>query len=291
MIPLSLDKLKGNKVVCLTLDVERDYGDLLGESSYEGLSHIHSLVSFLKERDVPLTCFVQGSIFDTHPSELEKFMTLNIEFELHSYSHPKPKESRIESEIEKGGKAYINFMGKAPLGYRSPLGVISEADYQLLIFHNFKFDSSVFPSIRPGVYNNLGKPTMPYLPCNHKIVEFPFAVLSKIIRVPVCLSYVNLLGWPYWHLLKTFELPDLIIFNFHLHDLFKLNSSNKLPLQDFSPVYKFVFQKIYLQRETKGLELLGKVISLLRNKGYTFATLVDVYNMISEENSLWQHDD
>ena len=213
-------------------------------------------------------------------------MALNVEFELHSYSHPKPKESHIESEIKKGKEAYINFMGKPPLGYRSPLGAISETDYQLLTSHNFKFDSSIFPSLRPGVYNNLRKPTVPYLPGNHKIVEFPLAVCSRIIRIPMSLSYINLLGWPYWHILKTFELPDLIILGFHLHDLFRLDSSSKLSLRSFSPVYKSIFRKIYLQQAGEGLKLFGNLISLLRNRGYTFATLADVYNVIAEENGL-----
>lgn len=286
MMPLSLDKLKRNKIVCLTLDVERDYGDLIDEPSYEGLSYIDTLVDFLKERDLPLTCFVQGSIFQTHPAELKKFMTLNVEFELHSYSHPKPKDSQIESEIEKGKRAYESFMGKAALGYRAPLGVISQMDYQLLESHNFKFDSSIFPSLRPGAYNNLGKPTMPYLPTNHKIVEFPFSVVSSIIRIPIALSYINLFGRPYWCILKTLELPDLVIFNFHLHDLFRLDSSDKLRLKSYSPIYKFIFQRIYLQQATGGLELLSSFISLLLSKNYTFATMIDVYDIIAEENGL-----
>ena len=67
---LGLNNFKYKKIACLTLDVEQDYGDLLDEPNYEGLKYIPKLVRFLKERNIPLTCFVKGSLFETHPNEV-----------------------------------------------------------------------------------------------------------------------------------------------------------------------------------------------------------------------------
>ena len=158
---IDLHNLK-EKVACLTLDVEQDYGDLLDEPSYEGLGYISDLVDFFKERNIPLTCFIQGSLFETHPAEIKKLFALDAEFELHTYSHPCPEEANTKFEVERGEEAYQNFFGKKPVGYRSPLGVIKEGDYTILASHGFGFDSSIFPSIRPNTFNNLRLPIKPY---------------------------------------------------------------------------------------------------------------------------------
>ncbi|MFQ5924912.1 MAG: polysaccharide deacetylase family protein, partial [Dehalococcoidia bacterium] len=87
------------KIVCLTLDVEQDYGDLLDKPTHEGLEHIAEFVSFLSERNIPLTCFVQGSLLETHPDKIKQLAALDVEFQLHSYSHPGPRESNAKFEI------------------------------------------------------------------------------------------------------------------------------------------------------------------------------------------------
>lgn len=280
---LDLHNLKNEKVVCLTLDVEQDHADLLDEPSYDGFEHIPNLVSFFKERDIPLTCFVQGSLLETHPAQIEQLYTLDVEFELHSYSHPGPQEMNTEFEIEKGKEAYRRFFSEDPLGYRAPLGVINGSDYEILASNGFRFDSSIYPSIRPGTFNNLTKPTKPYILNNSQIVEFPIAVLSDIIRVPVSLSYIKLLGKPYLRLLKTFNLPSLIIFDFHLHDLFQLNSSNKIPLKKFPFIYQKIFKRIYHQGSINGLYVVNELIMMLKKRGYTFSKLIDIYDLILKQ--------
>jgi len=278
---VNLHNFKEKKVACLTLDVERDYGNLLDKPSYEALLHIGALVDFLRNRDIPLTCFVQGSIFETHPSELEKFTALDIEFELHSYSHSSPREIDMELEVRKGKEAYKRFLAKDPIGYRSPRGVIDKKDYKILASHGFRFDSSIFPSLRPGVFNNLRKPTEPYVLNNHQMIEFPFSVFSKVIRIPIALSYIKLLGGPYLYFLKTFNLPKLIVFDFHLHDVFPLNSSNEIHLKKLSPIYRKTLKRIY-QDKKHGLAILDQFTAMLQRKGYTFSKLVDVYEAISK---------
>ncbi len=279
---LDLHNLKSEKMVCLTLDLEQDYGDLLGEPSYEGLEYIPELRSFFKEKGIPLTCFVQGSLFETHPTYIETLSTLDVEFELHSYSHPGPEEMDTKLEIEKGKQAYRRFFGKDPMGYRAPLGVLNEKNYEILAANGFKFDSSIFPSLRPGTFNNLRKPTKPYLLNNLKLVEFPLTVFTPIIRVPIALSYIKLFGRPYLYLLKTFNLPNFIIFAFHLHDLFELDSASKIHLIAFSPLYRLIFSKIYQKQRSDGLIILDEFITILHQRGYMFSRLGSIYESIIE---------
>ena len=274
--------LKGKKVACLTLDVEQDYGELLSEPSHEGLQHIPDLVAFFKEKDTPLTCFVQGSLLETHPSQVEQLSTLDVEFELHSYSHPAPRESNSEHEIKRGKEAYSKFFAKDPIGYRAPLGVINEKDYHTLARYGFKYDSSIFPSIRPGAFNNLSKPTKPYFLNHPRIFEFPLAVFSDIFRIPMSLSYIKLMGPFYLYLLKTFRLSNLIIFGFHIHDLFELSSSSKIPLEKSSTLYRLVFSRVYHKRKANGLAILDRLITILRQKGYNFYRLSEIYQAASQ---------
>ena len=289
---IDLANFRNNKVVCLTLDVEQDYGELLDEPSYEGLQHIPELVEFFKERNISLTCFVQGSLFETHPARIKQLSALDVEFELHSYSHPEPKEANVEFEVERGKEAYRRFVDKDPVGYRSPLGVINGEDYAILASNGFRFDCSIFPSVMPGVFNNLRKPTKPYLLNNSKMIELPFTVLSNAIRIPIALSYIKLFGKPYFYLLKTFHLPNLIIFNFHLHDLFELSSSNKIALRKFSPIYRLVYNRIYRKQKNNGFAILDELITTFQRKGYMFSKLLDIYQSIIrvEGNNLFRQD-
>ena len=278
---VNISKLRSKKVVCLTLDLEQDFGARLDEPSYEGLKHIPSFVDSMKKRNISLTCFVQGSILDTHPAEVEQLSVLDVEFELHSYSHPAPQEINTKFEVESGKHAYINFFQKEPLGYRSPLGVIHQSDYNILAANGFKFDSSVFPSLRLGTFNNLRMPTSPYVLDETNIVEFPFAVFSRVVRVPIALSYIKLLGRSYLNLLKIARCPNLIVFDFHLHDLFTLGTSRNIPLKNLSFLERKIFQKIY-QEGIDGLRILDELISVFLKKGFVFLKLEDVYRRICE---------
>ena len=264
----------------MTLDVEQDYGDLLVEASYEGLQYIAELVNLFKERNIPLTCFVQGSLFESHPALVEQLSILDVEFELHSYSHPSPKENNTKFEIERGKEAYVDFFRKQPIGYRAPLGFINGEDYETLASNGFKFDSSIFPSVRPGVFNNLNRPTGPYVFNDSGIVEFPLTVFSKVIRTPISLSYVRLLGKPYFYLLQSSNLPDLIIFSFHLHDLRTLSSSSNIPFEKFPLLYRAIFRRIYAGRNDNGMRLLENLVALFSARGYRFLKLIDIYNFV-----------
>ena len=278
---LNLASLK-QRVACLTLDVEQDFGDLLDEPAYEGLDYIPNLVEWLEDKDIPLTCFVQGSILETHAAQIEPLFRLDAEFELHSYSHPGPREINSHAEIERGRQAYREFFRKDPIGYRTPLGAINGKDYQVLASNGFKFDSSVFPSLRPDVFSNMRKPTKPYFLNEAQIVEFPITVFSNIIRIPVALSYIKLFGKPYLDLLRLVHCPNLIIFDFHLHDLFRLSSSSKIRSKRLPFIYRKIYRRIYQEEKTSGMRILDEFIAALQKKAYSFLKLVDLYDAIGK---------
>jgi len=280
--PVNLGQIEHKKTACLTLDVEHDYGTLLTIPAYDGLNNIPLLVDFLKEKDLPLTCYIQGSLFETHRKDINYFSRLEVEFELHSYSHPSPNRMNFEWEIERSKEAYHAFFGKEPLGYRSPDGYINGNNYYETLFRNgFKYDSSVFPSFRPNRFNNLNHPVNPYYVYNNQIIEFPFSVLSPHIRVPISLSYLKLLGIPFLKLLEIFPLPNLIIFDFHLHDLSSLSTFDEICLQNRLPAYqKALYKRIYMSKGDQGFPILTRFIETLQKSGYNFLKVEDVFRGI-----------
>ncbi|MBI4333586.1 MAG: polysaccharide deacetylase family protein [Chloroflexi bacterium] len=276
-----LTGLTGPRRACVTLDIEQDYGDLLAEPSYEGLGHLGDLAKFLGEQRIPVTCFIQGSLLETHPAQIRKLSSLDVDFELHSYSHPHPSRSKTRFEIEKGREIYRNFFGKDPSGYRAPLAVITAEGYEALASNNFKFDSSVSPSVRPGTFSNFRTPAAPYYLPDYKLVEFPFSVVSPL-RIPLGISYIKLLGKIYLSFLKHAALPGLVIVAAHLHDLFPLKAAAKIDCRPFSPLYRYVFNRIYKDPTRDGLSLLATVIGILKRKDYAFTRLDRVYEGIRE---------
>ncbi len=278
---IEISRILKTRVACITLDIEQDFGDLLNEPRYEGLDHIGELVAFLKQRNIPVTCFVQASLLETHPTRIEALSGIDAELELHSYSHPHPGKGNQKYQIEKGRETFRNYFGRDPSGYRAPLGVITEPDYEVLAANCFKFDSSIFPSIRPGTFNNLGKPIKPYFVAGHRLVEFPLAVLSNRLRIPLSLSYMKLFGRGFPCLLKAFNLPHLVIFNAHLHDLFALRSADEIDYRQASPTDRFIFDRVYRKSSAgSGMAILEQFIRLLGDKGYHFARLDSVYQSI-----------
>jgi len=278
---VDVNTLTNNKIICLTLDLEQDFGDLLDQPTFNGLEHVSKLVGYLKERNIPITVFIQGSILDSYPKVIDNFSNLDVEFELHSYSHIKYGKTDPKYEIEAGITAYLKYFGRKPRGYRFPSGIFREEDYKIMGTYGFQFDSSVFPSIRPGEFNNLNRPVKPYYLKEYNMMELPFTVFSKFIRIPVSLSYIKLLGRPYLELIKSPLLPEFIIFNIHMHDLFEISSSSLVIEQSNSALNKMIYKKIYRQNNNAGFNLLKELIDLFEKRNYSFMKLGQIYDLLT----------
>ena len=275
---IDLEKFKNIKTACITLDLEQDHGGLLKEPAHEAFLLTDQLINYFKEKSIPLTCFVQGSLFETHPEVVEEFSSLNIEFELHTYLHPELGEINHKYEIENGKNAFHNFFGIYPQGYRSQAGIFDPELLSILSCYGFKFDSSIIPSLRPGFYNCLNLPAAPHHLSDFNLNEFPITIFSKLLRIPVSLSYLKLLGKPYLALLNISKLPNFVNFNFHLHDLKNLNSSKKIQFNKISPIYGPILKRTYGNDD--GMDILDEFINILLKRGYKFLKLEEFHNML-----------
>jgi len=264
----------------LTLDFECDYGTALKNNTYEAVTHVDKLVGLLERLEVPLTVFVQTALFDERPETVEALRECGVDVRFHPHSHTHRgrdhtdetrDHDRTRQEIETSADYYREFFGREPVGYRFPDGNILRRDYQLLVDEGFEFDASIFPSWRPGRFNNSAASTTPeYLP-EMDLVEIPFTIFDDRFRVPTALSYCRLFGRPYTDMLLA-RPPGAVVFNIHMHDLV-----NPPSYEDLSRFYKAVYA-----RNADGFGWLERVLRAFDARGYSFATIDHVHDLLRD---------
>ena len=109
---------------------------------------------------------------------------------------------------------------------------------------------------------------------DNDIIEFPFSVVPKV-RYIVSLSYLKLLGFALnKSLFSIFGLPNIIVFDSHLHDyILNENSFNKLP---------WGLRTAWGIRKHSGKKYLKMFVDLLRREGYRFITMTELYNYLKK---------
>lgn len=260
-----------DRSVCLTLDLEPDYGGRL-EPTYSAWddAKIDALLEKLSSVSAPLTVFVVGECLKARPGAIERFRKAGAEFHLHSHSHDLASPDTRE-EIEKGLEAFEAALGYRPRGYRAPEGRISPEGWARLAELGFEFDSSIFPSVWPAPRYLVYRPR-PFQPRGLPLWEFPISTLSPL-RFIVSLSWMKLLGWGFYKtLLEAAAWPEPLVFDMHLHDVFALDSYAKLG---------GTWRMIYRRNRHDGMRILSAFLDLLSEKGGRFRTLGDVASELS----------
>lgn len=259
------------KLICYTLDLEPDFGGRI--NSYSSLYDISYFQEYIRKNKIKLTTFAAGHIFKRKPDVIKKLLDVGSEIELHSYSH-NLERSNEEWEIKKSKTAYINYFRKKPLGYRSPGGMITKRGFRTLAKEGFKYDSSIYPTLLPGRYNNLNFPIEPFYYKEFELVELPFSVVPKI-RIPLAMGYLQSLGLGISNnMINIFGLPNTIIFDFHMWNLYKPSNVKNLP---------FKWKVLLARNLDKGMKIFQNLIKLFRRNGYKSITMKELYN-ISKNN-------
>lgn len=247
----------------LTLDLECDFGTALSENTYEAVESVGRLVDLLERENVALTCFLQTEVLEVAPGAVESLLGLDdVTFHPHSHTHRPRSQIDVEDEIAESTKRYREFFGTEPTGYRLPNGNVRQVDYRALAERGYAFDASLFPSWRPGHFDNTGAPTRPHYFPDHDLFELPFTVFSDVVRVPTVLSYCRFLGRPFTWLFE-WRPPEVVVFNIHMHDLVTPPSYRRLP-----PLY----EKLYT-RNDHGFELFERILRTFADRDYSFDTI------------------
>lgn len=268
------------KLACITLDMEPDYGDpekrirLLENSEY-----FERYVSVIQKYNAKVTMFTVTSLFDKWNEHFAKLTTrIPIEYAVHSHTHDPHNACSLE-EVQNSKQTYTKFTGRSPQGYRAPIGRIDKAGLGHLLDHNFIYDASVYPSIRPGEfgYSNLHMPNIPFRvkrADGKSLIEFPFTAIEKI-RIIFALSYAKLLGWfGYSMLLKLFGLPNHALLLSHPHDFYFAS----IPNTTVKGLEKFALSR----NSSKAFDYFENMIRFLAQQGYEFVFISELYQQVEQ---------
>ena len=265
------------RIACLTLDVEADFDDPKGRIRlFEDEALLSHYVKLIERTGAKVTAFLVTSLLDKYGDRYERLRELiPMEFAIHSHGHDL-RDPCSRADIEAAVSAFRGFTGNDPIGYRAPVGKLTREGLETLLDLGFRYDSSIYPSVRPGKWghNNLHLSVAPFRITRgaKSIIEVPFATLSGV-RLDFSLSYVKLLGWRAYELLMTaFPLPDHIAVLTHPYDHYV----HRLPYDIGG------YEGRLLRRNgSAAFELLETMLRFLRKKGYELALLSELCDYLA----------
>ncbi|HEY3358557.1 MAG TPA: hypothetical protein VGQ83_35240 [Polyangia bacterium] len=262
-----------DKIACVTLDFECDYGARTGQFRLlRREDELHALRGFFERERIPLSLFLVTEVLDRWPEAAPLARVLGDDWHSHSHTHQVAAPD-LAAEVAATVECFGRHFGRSPAGYRAPMGLLRPEHVGLLGEAGFAFSSSIFPTFRPGAYNHLRQPAMP-LKYENGLLELPFGVLRGL-RVPVAVSYFKLLGPGLGRaLLRLLGVPPVVVVNFHLHDVvIDEESLAQLPRG---------VRAVYDLRKHSGLAVLTALTRHLRAEGYTFLTMTDLGAVCAE---------
>lgn len=266
--PAAVTRRPDEKQFALTLDLENDW--YFDEPGYDHLTfeYIDDFIDLIDGLSVPLSVFVVGKTLEKYPETIDRLESeLDAEYHLHSYRH-EPSSNTFREELKLGKRAFRDHFGRDPIGYREPYGGIDFEQFPILADEGFEFDSSVFPSYRPGVYNNLDTPLEPYVPEGvPDLLEIPLGVVRGV-RIPLSQNYLKLFGRPMLELLSIAPLPKTLVYNVHLQDLYRTESHANLPSMK---------RRIMSRNLDRSVEILEESVERIRSIGYEPTKITDIH--------------
>jgi peptidoglycan/xylan/chitin deacetylase (PgdA/CDA1 family) len=272
--------LSYEKTICFTIDVEPDFGGLIETDVYYGKKGLSKLHTIVKKYGLKITAFATGKTLEDNPDIIEILDSLGAEVEQHSYSHKVGHGTKL-GDIQKGIETHKRLLGKDPLGYRAPQGIINKEEMHLLEKMGILFDSSIYPTYFPGRFNRLKYPTMPFKVKGSSLIEIPFSVIPKV-RIPLGLSYIQMIGFgSFLRLLKMFGIPNLVVFDFHPYELAKVPSFSLLPL--IPKIGYLRSQKLYNDPSL----VFEEFVKFVLESGYTSKYLFEVFEEFKLKAPIW----
>ena len=143
--------------VCLTFDFDamsvwlggypRVTPAMLSRGEYGARVAVPRILKLLSEYDIPATFFVPGHTAESFLHTVDSILTAGHEIAHHGYGHEDPSAQTPEEErcsLERALRVLERFLGRPPLGYRSPSWDYSDVTLSLLVEYGFLYDSSLF---------------------------------------------------------------------------------------------------------------------------------------------------
>ncbi len=146
-----------------------------------GLVGAERILALLKRHDIPATWFIPGHTIETYPEMSARVVEADHEIGHHGWTHMTPVTmSRAEEDeaLARGTAAIVKLCGRAPRGYRSPAWDLSENTVDLLVSHDFVYESSM-----------MGHDYAPYYARTGDVIELEapmvFGPKTSLVEMPI----------------------------------------------------------------------------------------------------------
>jgi peptidoglycan-N-acetylglucosamine deacetylase len=226
---------------------------------------IPRILDLLKRYEVSATFFVPGHTIETYPRESHLVVDAGHEIGHHGWTHVPPSDMTREQEEEGLVRANENIRkltGKYASGYRSPSWDLSPHSVELLLKHNFFYESSM-----------MGNDYMPYRVRQDDVVTLDqpmqFGRETPLIELPISWTLDD---YPHFEFLRTKTTI--------LQGLMNANSVLDNWINDYAYMQKYVdwgvlsytFHPFVIGRGHRML-VLEKLLKTLKEGGVEFCTM------------------
>lgn len=148
------------------------------------------IIAVLKQRDLCQTFFVPGWCLEKHPDIVDGLLDNGHEIGLHGYLHERSNELSREDEeywLDRAVSAYKQRVGHKPHGWRAPSFAFSKHSLDLLVGHDFKYDSSLMGDDVPyKIENQTG--ALIELPVDWTLDDWPHYVHNRDFKFMMPIS-------------------------------------------------------------------------------------------------------
>jgi peptidoglycan/xylan/chitin deacetylase (PgdA/CDA1 family) len=173
--------------VSFTFDVDAESGFLgegeeyrkritsLSEGSFSVRRGVPRILELLERFSIPASFFVPGDTAERHPGLCASLLEAGHEIGHHGYLHlrsDKVSAAAQREEIEKGLAALESAGAPKPTGYRSTSWELTPETFELLLEHDFAYDSSCMGDDRPYLQRWEGKEILE-LPVHWSLDDWP----------------------------------------------------------------------------------------------------------------------
>jgi peptidoglycan-N-acetylglucosamine deacetylase len=191
-------------IVCLSFDFDALSGFIArgmttptpisrGEFGVVGAAR---LLDLLRRYDIAATWFIPGHTLETYPEACRKIVEAGHEIGHHGWTHVPP--ANLSREQEEAGLVRANeqirrLTGRAARGYRSPSWDLSPHTVELLLKHEFLYDSSM-----------MGQDYLPYRARQGDVIELEepaqFGRETGLVEMPISWTLDD---YPHFEFVRT----------------------------------------------------------------------------------------
>lgn len=263
----------GHYIVCLSFDFDAMSGMIakglktptpVSRGEF-GAVAVDRILSLLSKNRIDASWFIPGTTIKTYPDHCRRIFEAGHEIGNHGWTHVPPANltpQKEDTDLKRSNEAIGEITGRSAVGYRSPSWDLSPVTVDLLLKHQFLYDSSM-----------MGHDHSPYFARRNDVVSddepIQFGETTALIEMPVSWSLDD---FPHFEFLR---LPNSVspgLANAQQVLANWIDDFEYMQRTEEWGVLTYTFHPFVVGRGHR-MAMLEKLISALRERGACFITM------------------